>query len=241
MAARTDREVQAFYVSGGGERMFDPARWTREVEAYVTGELAPLVRAGLELDHLVEVGCGPGLHLDWALEAGWHYDGIDLVEPLLAQGRARVAGLAPSPRRRGFSRASGDALDDWWSAQGLAADLVCVAFPFNCLGTVARPGAALAAAARTGAHIYVSVFATSAHATMCRLAYYARCGYSALQVARMAHGVLITSRDGLHSLAPEERVVSGWLQGTGYSLAARDPLASLGLGLLFAPPGADVR
>jgi len=235
----TDEDVRAFYAHRGGARMFDALHHTPEVAAYLGAELDPLADAP-DFDHLVEIGCGSGLHLDWAVERGLHYDGLDLVAQLVDEGRARLAELArphDHARHRRFHLGSAEDLGTLWSTAGLEGRHhgAILAFPFNCAGSLARPETALGAAARTQARIYISVFAASRPATACRLAYYARCGYAALATTDTEHGVLVTSLEGLRSFAYHERHLVELLARSSYVLERRSELAGVGVGLLFAP------
>ena len=71
--------------------MFDARFLTKEVKVYLDDEEAfveHVMSSGY--DYLVEVGCGYGRYLDWAMSRGYSYAGLDIVPWMVDIGRVRA-------------------------------------------------------------------------------------------------------------------------------------------------------
>lgn len=235
---RSDADVLHFYAHAGGSRMLAQAHHTPAVRAYLEREAEPLLdEPGFE--HLFEVGCGQGRHLDWARGHELHYDGLDLVPGLIEQGRARARALTPSPRRCELHVGSAAALHELWLACGLdsRAASVIVLLPFNCFGCLARPELVAAAVAATGARVFLSMFDVSAAATRHRHEYYTKLGFAEVRSRRTDRGVLFTSTEGLWSYAYDRGFLAHVLGNVGLVPLRELELGDIARGHLFGPPG----
>lgn len=232
----TDAVVETFYADNGGSRMFEPETLTPPVKAYLRVEARPLCDEQ-PLDHLIEIGCGHGRHLRWAVERGLHYDGIDMVASLIEKGLATLREVDPRSTRCKLHVGSVENLHTLWGAEGLDARRAStiVFFPFNCFGNLARPDRVASAIAATGARAFLSVFSPSLEAIGRRLEYYKRNQYTAITAWVRERGVLFTSAEGLRSWAYQPRYLEEIFAAVGYTLTRAVAMGPIAAGYLFSP------
>lgn len=211
---RADDDVRRFY-TGAGRRMFEERLMTAAIRAFLVEEerMVGRVMKVWGRDHLVEVGCGPGRYLPWAVDAGYDYDGVDLVSELVEQGRHRFG----SQTKRGrLHVGTAEDLSCLFADLGVSPLRALVLFPFNCFGNLARVERAVRSLSATGAPALVSVFDASERATLLRMHYYRSLGCDDVEAQRVGEaGVLVTSKDGLNSYAYSTRFLTELFQRHG--------------------------
>ena len=126
------------FFSRYGGAMQDTSLFTPAIGDYLAAEMVFVEQVMRErgLNHLLEIGSGPGRYRQWANERGLHYDGIDFVRDLVHKAEPYGGG----PLRSHVHYASADDLDRLFEREALhAADYkTLVLFPFNCFGNIAK-------------------------------------------------------------------------------------------------------
>jgi hypothetical protein len=81
--------------------------------------------------------------------------------------------------------------------------------------------------------IFISTFQQGDYATDQRVKYYASCGYTGLERGETEKGVLVTSVEGLRSIAYTEHVLATMLANNGFSLVSGVEYGGIGVGYYF--------
>lgn len=199
---RADDDVRRFY-RGRGRRMFEDEWLCPFIADVLRREHVAVAETMHRLgrDHLVEVGCGPGRYLQWAVATGRRYDGLDLVPELVERGR-RVAGFEDGRR---LHVGSAENLREFFAAQKIDSTRALVLFPFNCFGNLARVDCVVRALADVGAPALATLFRPTPKSTELRSSYYRKLGCPAVDASHVpGKGILVSSGDGLRSFAYDE-------------------------------------
>ncbi|MBX9690490.1 MAG: class I SAM-dependent methyltransferase [Candidatus Obscuribacterales bacterium] len=228
-------EIGQFYGERKGWRMFDAKSLTPEIKRYLNAESEFLARAMQNgYGTLIEVGCGYGRYMEWALSRNFGYLGLDIVPWLVDMGqlRAKQAQLKfPNSRAAVILHAAED-LDK--ILKNLSADHPLqnslVFFPFNCLGNVAHFDMVLDALKNAELDVLVSTFKTDASATKIRKDYYKNCGYEKLNSRILKQGLLIVSEEGFHAMAYHEDILINAFKKRGFE--AKELMSADNLGCL---------
>jgi hypothetical protein len=197
-----------FYASGLGDRLIDSETFPPVIIGFLQGEEAVLRGVAQDVDTLIEVGCMEGRWLEWAVGAGKCYVGIDVVSRYVQECLSKIARMNLDPGRCQCVLGSAAHLETLRSCWGLSVYPLAF-FPFNSFGNMEDPCAVIESLRKSGTPFLISSYDTSAHATACRLEYYANCQYSDLQCIEDDCGVLFHSPDGLHSFAYHEDFLLG--------------------------------
>lgn len=230
-----DTDVHDFYSLRCGWKMFDENHLTSSVRHYLRSEsqaLKLLINHKNVAQHLVEVGCGYGRYLNFSLELGLTYDGIDLVPwlPRLGTLRALQQGLINDGQNFCLHSGSVLELEKFLRLADIRRNQrrSLIFFPFNCFGNLAHLPETLAVLAETQNEICISTFKPDFPSTEARLAYYRSCGLQNLEVIPQDEGVLITSSEGLHSMVFHPTVLKEKLAMAGFSLQGQYELGEIG-------------
>lgn len=231
--------VRRFYAEAGGENMFDSRFLTPAIRRYLAEESGLLTRIFAErgYTHLIEVGCGYGRYLKWALAGDVHYDGIDLVDWMTEFGQVRLeqlAGVKPELHRAIYNlgvEALPELLFERRRVDGPVRTLAL--FPFNCFGNLENLEETLQALRGMGCDVLIATYDRHEEATMERLAYYERCGYRRLAWEDTPDGTLITSQEGFRSLAFTPDYLDSLMRSGGFEPGAVSPFAGIGQGHLY--------
>lgn len=226
-------EIEQFYGERKGWRMFDSHTLTLEIESYLRAEAVFLGKTmGAGYKTLIEVGCGYGRYLDWALSRGYSYVGLDIVPWLVELGQMRVTRARsryPGARcaiyrhpAESIARATREYCPDLNEHNALAF------FPFNCLGNVARFDTVIDSLKASRLDLVVSTFKTDAVATRIRKDYYGKCGYEQLNSRIMKQGLLIISEEGFHAMAYHREFLVNALKKRGFDLRWQEQAESVG-------------
>lgn len=238
-------EIGQFYGERKGWRMFDSHPLTPEIRNYLASEaefLGDVMRAG-GYKTLIEVGCGYGRYLDWALSRSYHYLGMDIVQWLVDMGQLRTARAKKKfPHLScGVVRHPAEEIDRL--VRELALDhpeqKALVFFPFNCMGNVAQFDTVVSSLAKTGLDLVVSTFKTDATATKFRKEYYGKCGYEQLNSRILKQGLLIVSEEGFHAMAYHQDVLVNAFRKRGFELAGHEDSATAVGNIFFFHNGGD--
>jgi hypothetical protein len=199
-------EIGQFYGERKGWKMFDSRSLTPEIRSYLNNETEFL--GGImarNYDTLVEVGCGYGRYLEWALNRSYSYVGIDIVPWLVDLGQLRIE----AARRKHAGADCKILLHPAEEIASLVRDLSLrlrdkkplIFFPFNCLGNVSSFEAVLDSIQEAALPVVVSTFKTDALSTKIRKDYYRNCGFEQLNSRIMRQGLLMVSAEGFHAMA----------------------------------------
>ena len=214
--------------------MFDSHPLTPELKGYLSAEaefLGKVAKAG-GYKTLIEVGCGYGRYLDWALSRGYHYLGMDIVQWLVELGQLRTARAKKKfpDLSCGVIRHPAEEIDR--AVRELALDhpeqKALVFFPFNCMGNVAQFDTVVDSLAKTNLDLIVSTFKTDATSTKHRKEYYGKCGYEQLNSRILKQGLLIISEEGFHAMAYHQDVLVNSFAKRGFELAQQDDSVTVG-------------
>jgi len=231
-------EIGQFYGERFGWRMFDARFLTKEVKVYLDDEEAfveHVMSSGY--DYLVEVGCGYGRYLDWAMSRGYSYAGLDIVPWMVDIGRVRAENARASygDQRCDVLINPAESLED--AIKKLEKDSpdakFLVFFPFNSLGNISSLSQALESIEAVGVDFIVSTFKTDAKPTNYRLDYYRNCGYENLNSRLMRQGILIVSDEGFHAFAYNRDWLITMLQKHGFELTSSHEDGKIGRILYF--------
>ncbi|MBP2169418.1 hypothetical protein J2125_002610 [Erwinia toletana] len=219
--------VETFYCYESGWRMFDVSRLTSAVNAYLCAEKAIIAnllqQPEAQIDEFIEVGCGYGRYLPLISAQNINYCGIDLVSWLVALGKIRLPLYqAHSAGQARIEVCSVDKVRDLLIASDQdKTKKFCIFFPFNCFGNLPYPRQVLAHLSGLNVTMIISGFLPDARTSDLRQDYYAKCGCQHLQVSPGEQGTLITSADGLNSLAYHPESLQQLLAEFGFSLSER--------------------
>ncbi len=215
--------VGDFYANGQGDRLVDPECYPEEIKIFLEEELRQLVHLRESFDLLVEVGCMDGRHLTTAIEAGQSYLGLDPVSRYIARGRQGVAErLLPEERYR-FIEGNAEAVHQLVKPKefGVSPRRTLLFFPFNSFGNMEHPEAVIYSLGMARLPFLISSYQTNSQASDCRLEYYSRCGFSRLEHHRDEFGVLVTSPDGLHTVAYHPEYLVAQMISHGLTVAVQ--------------------
>lgn len=194
--------------------MFDSTFLSPDVARYLeweTHQLGALIGES-GVNHLVELGCGTGRHIELAQSHGCRYDGIDLVAEMVATAQTTIA-IEDQERCRvqvGPCESLCQLVGDRFDKDSIAL------YPFNFIGNVADPTVALAPLQKMKGRALVSCFQTSEFATAVRQAYYTNVLGSSPSASRVESGVLFTSAEGLKSYAFSPTYLAALFDGLGF-------------------------
>lgn len=203
--------IQDFYATGPGDQLVDARLLPNRVQDFLVGEERLLARFAPGYEVLVEVGSMHGLHLEWAVENGKSYVGVDIVQRYVEAGRRRVADADLPAARYRFESIGAERLPEIALPPGRPVAF----FPFNSFGNMEKPLAVLDAVADSGARFLISSYGTDTQSTEVRRKYYAACGFTGVEVHEDAQGVRFTSHDGLNTIAFHEEYLLGLLAERG--------------------------
>jgi len=199
-------EICSFYGEDRGWHMFDGDRVTREVGSYLTAEadsLHALLDAG-DYDQLVEVGCGYGRYLDWALSRGLSYVGVDIVPWMIKVAELRLTAARAkyqAPRCSVFVHEA-EKLSSLKILRRPGRPVkALIFFPFNCFGNVSKIDKVIDSLSDLEADCAISTFKIDAVSTKARKEYYEACGYKNLNTRIVRTGLLFNSDEGFHAMA----------------------------------------
>jgi SAM-dependent methyltransferase len=216
-------EIGQFYGERKGWRMFDAQFLTPEVGAYLTEEEEVLLEAMQRgYKRLVEVGCGYGRYLNWAVSRDYDYVGLDIVPWLVELGQLRI-GNARKKYPKANCRILLHPAEEIAGISDIANspdERTLAFFPFNCLGNVSQFEAALDSLKDSKVDVVVSTFKTDGTATKIRKTYYQNCGYEQLNSRLMKEGLLIVSDEGFHAMAYYFNWLMNAFRKRGFDLVA---------------------
>jgi hypothetical protein len=240
----TEEDVRHFYDAGRGWNMFNAVYLTTALRHFLQQEkivLGKLVTSQ-PIGHLLEVGCGHGRFMKWALRRQLHYDGFEIVS-WLADLAAMSAGFLRAeypPQRCQVHNHSVSEMERAFAdipPPTLNGQVGLVLFPFNCFGNVADREEVVAALARHTGQVLVSGFLTDGAATEQRAAYYAHCGYTNVTWQEDDLGVLVRADEGLHSYAFRDDFLKAVFAGHGFQLLQKSEFAGIGITYHWSSPG----
>lgn len=220
--ASANTQLTRVYGHSHGWKMFDSRYLTDAVQSHLAKEVGSLNALLTLFPHyrrFVEVGCGYGRLLEWSIEKGLSYGGLELVPWMVHFGQVRIRRLLTQyPWAEASIHCLGaEAVETLFLPAGTRMPTVLF-FPFNCLGNVIDVGGVLASVARTSCNVIVSTFNTRPDTTAIRLEYYTHCGFSMLESDLRDEGTLIRSREGLHTFAYSDEYYRNVFDRFGFSL-----------------------
>ncbi len=206
--------VRSFYGSGSGDLLVDSSRYPEEVDSYLDAEATEL--SSLAFRTLIEVGCMEGRYLDWAVNNGKSYLGVDVIERYVLSGQDRIAsfGLPSSDYRIEVCDAAHlHELPRKWV--GTRQDSLAL-FPFNSFGNMEQPLSVLESLRDSRFPFLISSYQTSERANKARAEYYSNCGYTGISCESGDTGVRFVSGDGLDTIAYHPQYLGQLLEELGF-------------------------
>ncbi len=220
--AVTNMQLTQVYGQSHGWKMFDSRYLTDAVQTHLAHEvdgLNALLESFPDYQRFVEVGCGYGRLLEWSIEKGLSYEGLDLVSWMVQLGQVRCCRLmAQYPwAQASIHCVPAEAVDTLFPPAKISPPAVLF-FPFNCLGNVTNVAEVLTSVARTPCDVIVSTFNTRPDTTAMRSEYYAHCGFSQLEAEHRDDGALVRSSEGLHTFAYTDAFYRSTFDRFGFNL-----------------------
>lgn len=205
--------------------MFDANLLTPEVKTYLSIESDWVVRmftTHSNYKHLIEIGCGYGRFLPWIVTNGLKYTGIDSVSWMIELAQLRYRSIDPNSLTGSAKliHATAENIETVIQQKDVeeSSSQTLELFPFNCLGNILEQGQAIRGAANLKLDIMVSSFSPTEDSTLARMKYYSNCGYSHLNIQNSLNGIVITSEEGLRSLAANKDYYCHLFSKFGYHL-----------------------
>lgn len=229
-----------FYGGGLGDRLVSPDVYPPLIHKFLVDEEAALERACRGQELLVEVGCMDGRSMDWAVERGLAYLGIDVVERYILEARERALRRGLSESRCRFSVGASERLPALVDPASFGArpEATLLFFPFNSFGNMDDAAEVLEGVRGTGLPFLISTYPVTSEANACRESYYRNCRYRDLSVVRDGRGVVFLSPDGLRTFAYDEIYLLGLCRELGLPCAAV-PFSEIGVA--YADPRTAAR
>jgi hypothetical protein len=192
-----------FYGSGLGDRLIDESLFPLEIKEFLRGEDRLLEQCISSFDSLIEVGCMRGRYLQWAIDRGLNYFGIDIVSSYIETGHKRLGEVHTGLLKCDFILGGAEDIDVLldWKILGIDPQKALLFFPFNSFGNMQDFLPVIRSIRRSGARFFISTYSTIPNATLCRQRYYDACLYLGLEKVEDNRGVTFISRDGLHTIA----------------------------------------
>ena len=186
--------MKTIYEYGIGDALLEPSMHPPAITEYIAAEEQLLLQLMLPYSVVIEGGCSSGRHTAMVLEQGKKYIGIDNVDRYLQQ--AATTWPAASFICSNITNITPQALPAYANNSNSL-----MLFPFNLIGALSDPVAALQMLAAGGWPFVLFTFDSTAHATAARLQYYSEAGFTSLHCEQSATGTVFTDEAGLHSTA----------------------------------------
>lgn len=197
---RSDRD--GFYDRKIADRLIDPSCFTHDIDLYLDAERNILNSVVRHYDTLVEVGSMHGRHLEWAVETGKRYIGVDLIERYIRMGNKRINRLGLDGKKFKFVNGPAEQLHVILSELKLQkTSRALLFFPFNSIGNMNALTPVAEAICKSACPFLVGTYHTGPEATAARELYYRRCGYHNIGQYHDERGVWFISSDGLRTIA----------------------------------------
>lgn len=209
--------VKDFYGKGKGDRLIDPLFYPKSIRLFLIDEEMLLNRLSQSFDLLVEVGCMHGRYLEWAVDNGKHYLGVDVVRRYVSAGKSRLEKFRRSSMKHKFVLGGAENISkivvpsDW----NVTAERCLLLFPFNSFGNMPDPFSVATSLGQGCLPFLISSYRTSVKATTCRERYYRNCGYRSLRRYKSGKGIRFTSPDGLNTMAYEKTFILELFRSVG--------------------------
>lgn len=234
------KAIQNFYARFGGWNMFDVSSLSIEVKDFLEAEvgiLTEIFKNHQSYEHLVEVGCGYGRYMKWAMEHKFRYDGIDIVDWFIDLAQARVENFRRIDHeiRCSAYHIAAESISEIVFEKGGAhhSARALVFFPFNCFGNVNSLSATVESLRDLGSDVIISTFKTDGVTSNIRKDYYEKCGYTNLEISSFPAGALITSNEGLRAYAYEADFLQQLFEENGFKLEEAREFDKIGKYFLF--------
>jgi hypothetical protein len=230
-----------FYQTGLGDRLVDEATYPLDIKRFLTSEERLLLRLSSSFDTLVEVGCMTGRHLQWSLQHGKSYIGIEPVGRYASEARRAVASLGHAGARCHILTISAEwlhtAVPDYLKRLDGRALFF---FPFNSFGNAQHPEPILRSLSGCPGEILISSYRTSLHATRVRQRYYERCRYGGLRCYVSRRGVRFRANEGLNTVAYRPSLIVRLAKTCDMDIVAL-PFSTIGLAYASRTIASQVR
>jgi len=192
-----------FYDSNLGDCLIEESVFPTEIKEFLQEEERLLTQAIFSCDLLVEVGCMHGRYLDWALEKGKAYAGIDVVSRYIKLGQARAIELGLPAGRCQFILGGAETIDTLLKLEifEIEQNRTLLIFPFNSFGNMQSCVPVINSLKRSQLPFFVSTYLTTPKATTCRKQYYGACSYQGLTMIKDSQGVTFKAKNGFCSIA----------------------------------------
>lgn len=203
-------KLKEFYGSKIGKNILNQECFPEEVSDYLKKEKLFLDNLVDKFDSIIEIGCGNGTHLQWAIENGKKYIGIDINEGRITKARltANLNGFDSNQFKFACEKAENfpRVLDNLNIEQSNSIPFVY--FPFNVFGNIESVEEIILSLKKTNIDFGICAFKTSNLANKIREKYYENCGCQNILRINDNKGVRFKSKEGLNTIA----YFSDWMQ-----------------------------
>lgn len=197
--------VKTFYESNIGHNIMEEIFFSREINSYLELEKCFLESIINKFNLFVEIGCVKGRHLQWTLEKGKYYVGIDIVSKHIIDAE-RVAvslNLDSNQYKLVCERAENFylILNQIKMNDRRQKYNALTYFPFNIFGNVENWDKIVLKLKESNVDFYISGFKTDKFSTEIRKQYYSNCGCKELIEIQDDTGIRFKSKEGLNTIA----------------------------------------
>lgn len=221
-----------------GLNRFDARQLTPALAAFLSDEsqtLNDIFKTNPYYNHLIEVGCGYGRYLHWAVTRGLSYDGLEETPWFMEMAEVRLQRLQSAfPNVRGAIHAipaskMGILLENTHDQHKHRCTLAF--FPFNSFGVPTTGEDILKSLYHANADVVVSAFKPDAASSEIYAQYYSDCGYSDIQFHPHKLGQRFFSNNGpgsLNLIAYEPDLLIQRFKKNGFILDTTEETGTIG-------------
>lgn len=199
-------KLKSFYESSVGNNIMEKKCFSEEINQYLEFEKCLLESIINKFNVLVEIGCVKGRHLQWALDKGKYYVGIDIVNQHILDAREVASSLNLDSSQ--YKVVCEQAENFYTILNNLNIDIddkqkynTLIYFPFNILGNVENFEQTIMSLKESNVDFYISAFKTDNFSTKIRKNYYNKCGCKDIIEIQDDTGIRFKSKEGLNTIA----------------------------------------
>lgn len=192
-----------FYGTDDGNKLVDESNYPPSIKEYLEKEKQILIKNINRHDVIIEVGCMEARNMEYAINNGKKYVGIDIVEDYI-----RIANRIVKERHLSkiceFLCVDAEKLDNILQESKLVkgSSSPLFFFPFNSFGNMNNYNNVLDSIMKIkNADFLIFSYDTDKKSTQERYKYYSNCNYDNLSIQSDDDGVRFTANNGLNSIA----------------------------------------
>lgn len=197
-------ELKSFYESSVGNNIMNQKCFSEEIDQYLENEKRFFEIIISKFNYLVEIGCVKGRHLQWALERGKYYIGIDIVNNHILDAIEIASSLKLDCKKYNFVCERAENFLAVLNNLNRNYEQRCATltyFPFNILGNIENLEQTIMNLNISNVEFYISSFKTDSFSSRIRREYYNNCGCEDITEIKDDTGIRFISKEGLNTIA----------------------------------------